>query len=236
MSGWTKKRFWTVAEAVGREGGFTVLLDGRAVKTPAKADFLLPTLALAQAAAAEWDAQGGALDPRTMPVTRGCNAAIDKVVPQFGEVAGMLASYGETDLICYRAEGPASLVQRQAAAWDPLLALAAGWGAPLVVTSGVMHVSQPEESLSVLRHRVSALTPFEIAGFHDLVAMSGSLIIGLAALDNWAEPAELWRLSRIDEDAQAEQWGVDEEAAEVAALKKQAFEDAARFIALCRET
>ncbi|MEE4347985.1 MAG: ATP12 family chaperone protein, partial [Paracoccaceae bacterium] len=114
MSEWKAKRFWKAATPVETEGGFTVQLDGRAVKTPAKTPLVVPTRAMAAAIAAEWDAQEGAIDPRTMPVTRSANAAIDKVATQHAEVAQMIADYGDSDLLCYRAPGPVELIERQA--------------------------------------------------------------------------------------------------------------------------
>ena len=116
MSGWSAKRFWKSASVEACEGGFTVTLDGRAVKTPAKAPLVLPTRAMAEAVAAEWQAQGEKIDPLTMPVTRSANAALDKVRAQQAEVAELVAAYGETDLLCYRAKMPEELVARQAAA------------------------------------------------------------------------------------------------------------------------
>ena len=118
MSGWSAKRVWTETRVEEMDGGFTVQLDGRAVKTPAKTLLVVPTRAMADQIAAEWEAQQGKVDPRTMPWTRSANAAIDKVATQFAEVAGLLAAYGDTDLLCYRAGGPAKLVLRQAEGWD----------------------------------------------------------------------------------------------------------------------
>ena len=147
--------------------------------------------------------------------------------------AALVAAYGETDLLCYRAEGPASLVARQAAAWDPLLDWAAETlGARLVPTAGIVHRPQDPEALARLAAATRAFDPFELAAFHDLVALSGSLVIGFAAARGAQPPQALWALSRIDEDWQAEQWGTDEEAAEQAALKKQAFLEAAHIFSL----
>lgn len=230
MSGWAARRFWTAAHVVEVGGRYTVELDGRPVKTPAKAPLSLPTRALARAVAAEWDAQEGEVRPQTMPMTRSANSAIDKVTPQFDEVAALIADYGASDLICYRADGPRVLVERQAAAWDPLMAFSArDLFAPLVVTTGVIPVDQPSASLERLRAAVRALDPFALTAFHDLVALSGSLIIGFATIRGHAAPEALWATSRIDEDWQAELWGTDEEAAAAAALKRAAFLDAFRF-------
>lgn len=234
MSTWAARRFWTSASAVPVEGGFTVHLDARPVRTPLKASLVVPTLALAKAIAAEWDAQDGKVNPETMPFTRTANSAIDKVAPQIDEVAAMLAAYGGSDLLCYRAEGPEDLVQRQAEAWDPILIWALeALGADLLVTEGVMHVEQPAEALMRLHQRVAALTPFQLAAFHDLVAISGSLVLALAVTGGRVTAEEAWRLSRIDEDWQISLWGEDEEAAEVAALKRAAFLQADRFYGLC---
>jgi chaperone required for assembly of F1-ATPase len=234
VSNWAARRFWDEARAVPVDGGFAVHLDSRPVRTPLKAPLLLPTLALAEAVAAEWQAQDGKVDPTTMPCTRTANSAIDKVAPQFAEVAEMLAAYGETDLLCYRAEGPVNLVERQAKAWDPLLIWAREeLGAPLVATAGVMHIDQPPTSLAVLRKQVYLLNPFQLSAFHDLVAVSGSLILGLAVIRKRLAAEAAWDCSRIDENWQAELWGKDDEAAEVASWKCVAFLQADRFYALC---
>ncbi len=234
MSAWKAKRFWKTATAEACEGGFTVRLDGRAVKTPAKSAFVLPTLAMAQAAAAEWDSQVKEVRPETMPVTRMANSAIDKVAVQFDEVAGLLAAYGESDLLCYRATGPAELIARQEAVWNPLLDWAAAvLGAPLVATAGVVHVAQPPGSIAALRARLFALTPFRLAAMHDLIAISGSLILGFAVAEHHLTAAEAFSISRIDEQWQAEKWGEDEEAAALEALKRAALIEAARFWNLC---
>lgn len=230
MSEWAPKRFWTNT-AVRQEGtGYGVALDGRPVKTPAKAPLVVPTRMLANAIAAEWDAQTEVVDPRTMPVTRGANAAIDKVRIQHAEVAELLAAYGESDLLCYRADAPAELCARQAEQWDPLLDwLEDTFGVRLAIGTGVMHVAQPDDAVQKLRAEVHGMTEFELAAFHDLVSLSGSLVIGLAATRD-AQPVErLWDISRLDESWQAEQWGEDEEAAEVAEIKRESFLNAKRF-------
>ncbi|MEM8555821.1 MAG: ATP12 family protein [Pseudomonadota bacterium] len=236
MSEWAQKRFWKDVSLGEADGGFQVLLDGRGVRTPAKAAQIIPTRALAEAVAAEWDAQVETVDPGAMPLTRLTNSAIDKVTVQFSEVADSLAAYGGSDLLCYRASTPAELVARQGAAWDPLLAWAADTlAAPLETATGVMFVSQPEASLKALSDRVHGLTPFELAAFHDLVALSGSLVMAFAAIEKQAAPEEAWSWSRIDEDWQAEQWGEDEEAAEVAAIKRGEFLLAHRTFELVRD-
>ncbi len=234
MSIWAAKRFWTAASAIPVDGGFTVHLDARPVRTPLKAPLVVPTLALAEAIAAEWQAQDGKVNPGTMPFTRTANSAIDKVAPQMDEVAAMLAAYGGSDLLCYRAEGPPDLVARQAEGWDPILIWALeALGADLVVTAGVIHVEQPTESVLRLHERVAGMTAFQLAAFHDLVAISGSLVLALAVIGGRVTAEAAWSLSRIDEDWQISLWGEDEEAAEVAGLKRAAFLQADRFYGLC---
>lgn len=234
MSVWTARRFWTTVEVIPADGGFAVKLDARQVRTPLKSPLILPTEGLAQAVAAEWQAQGAKVDPETMPFTRTANSAIDKVAPQFDAVADMLSAYGSSDLLCYRAEGPAGLVARQARDWDPLLDWSASaLGAPLRATAGVMHVDQPDQSLATLRDLVGRQSPFQLAAFHDLVAISGSLVLALAVTHRRIAAETGWALSRIDEDWQAELWGQDDEAAEVADRKRAAFLQADRFYGLC---
>lgn len=224
MSDWKPKRFWKTSAVVEAAGGFTVHLDGRAVKTPAKAALVVPTRAFAERIAAEWEAQDKTVDPNTMPLTRLANAAIDKVTVQFDEVAAMLAEYGVSDLICYRAADPAELVARQAEAWDPLLDWAAvHLNAPLMPVQGVMFQPQPQASLDALGALVRQMSEFELAAFHDLVGMSGSLILSFAVVRGRLSAPEAWEISRVDETWQEEQWGTDEEAAELAGLKKEQF-------------
>lgn len=233
MSDWAPKRFWKEAKTTQTEQGFGVLLDGRPVRTPAKAVLYVPTQALAAEIAREFDAQVEKINPMTMPFTRTANAAIDKVAAQHAEVADMLSDYGDSDLLCYRADAPDELVARQTQQWDLLLDWAADTlGAQLRTRTGVIHVAQDAEALSVLRARVHTMTEFELAAFHDLVSISGSLIIGFAAKLG-AHPADhLWTVSRLDEIWLEEQWGTDDEAQEMAALKKAAFLHAELFMRL----
>lgn len=235
MSGWAKKRFWDTTTVAEDEGGFGIRLDGRSVKTPAKAPLVVPTRAMAEAIAAEWDAQEGEIDPKAMPTTRGANAAIDKVRIQHAEVADILAEYGNSDLLCYRASHPEELIERQAKVWDPLLERAASeLGAALCIRSGIMHEDQDAASLAALRNRVHGLNAFELAAFHDLVSLSGSLVIGFAAIYRWEPIGQLWDTSRIDETWQEEHWGIDEEAQEHATIKRTAFLHADRFFSMSR--
>lgn len=223
-------RFWQTTSAVQEENGFSIKLDNRVVKTPAKALLLLPTQAMADAVVSEWDAQGNKIDPTTMPTTRSANAAIDKVTPQHAEVADMLAAYGDSDLLCYRADAPEGLVARQVAQWDPVLDWAAEKiDARLYPRSGVMHQAQDIRALNRLTKKVHAMSSFQLAGFHDLVSLSGSLILGFAVVFKWKDPESTWVLSRLDEIWQRELWGRDDEADALSETKRQAFLHAARF-------
>lgn len=230
MSGWANKKFWKVAEVGETDGGYEVLLDGRKLRTPAKSEFVVPSREIAQQIAQEWHIQEDVVDPDSMPVTRMANSAIDKVAPQFDAVATMIAAYGETDLLCYRAESPKELVAHQEDVWGAYLDWAKQeFDAPLVLGAGVMHVAQPSQSVANLRARVFALNAFELAAFHDLVAISGSLVLGLAAIAKKSPPEDLWQASRLDEIWQEKQWGEDEEATAFAKTKLQGFLDAYNF-------
>lgn len=237
MTAWAAKRFWAAARPAPVAGGHGIFLDGKPVNTPARALLVLPTALLAEAVAAEWEAQAGAIRPETMPLTRAANSAIDRVAPRRGEVAAMLAEYAGSDLLCYRAGSPPELAARQARAWDPLLAWAAGTlGAPLAVGAGIVHVPQPAGSLAACHAILAAAGPFRLAALHDLVALSGSLVLGLAVDAGRLAAEEAWPLSRLDEEWQAEQWGRDEEAEAAAAARRAAFLDAARLLMLLEGT
>ncbi|WP_323037921.1 ATP12 family chaperone protein [Pararhodobacter sp.] len=229
-----RKRFWNTVDIADAEGGFAVQLDGREVKTPARTPLRVPTRAIADLIAQEWAAQGDKVDPDTMPATRAANAALDKVQAQFHEVAALLTAYGETDLLCYRAEAPSELVARQAAAWDPLLDWSSQqFGVKWAVTAGVMPTPQPPETTAKLGQVVTGLSPFQLTAFHDLVSMSGSLVIALAVTHKIAPPDALWEISRIDELWQIEQWGEDDEAQALADRRRLSFMNAVRFFDAC---
>lgn len=236
MSEWAAKVFWKDVSVAPVDAGFAVLLDGRAIRTPAKAPFAVPTAALAEAISDEWRAQKDQIDPTSMPLTRMANAAIDKLGIQHGAVCDMLAAYGETDLLCYRADSPKELVDRQADGWDPLLDWSARHlNAPLVVQTGIMPKDQSADALAALAQHVHAVEAFELSALHDFIVISGSLVLGLAVLHGEITPEHAFTLSRIDESFQQELWGVDEEAAELDAHKKDEFLTAHRFFTLVKK-
>ena len=228
-----RKRFWTSASVRPEAGGFRVALDARPLKTPAGAALVVPTEALAAVVAAEWDALDGEIRPERLPLTRAANSAIDRILPNPGPVADAIADYGRNDLLCYRAATPQALADRQAAGWDPWLAWAAReLRAPLVAVAGITPQPQPETSLAALGAAVAAHGPFALAGLHGLVALSGSLVLGLAVSRGALAPEAAWDLGRLDEDWQAEQWGLDAEAEATAAAARADFLDSARLLAL----
>jgi len=230
MSGLVAKRFWREVTVEPAGGGFAIRLDARTLQTPAKAAMILPTMAMAVAVADEWRAVDQKIDPQTMPVTRAANAAIDKVAPQFDEVAALIAAYGETDLLCYRTPGPPEMARAQAAAWDPMLDWAAErLGARLRTTVGVAPVAQPPAATLALTDRVRAASNFQLTALYDLVAISGSLILGLAATTDDFPLESLWTLSRFDEDWQEQAWGRDEDSFAKAKIKQKDFLFASNF-------
>ena len=230
MNAWVAKRFWNDVTVVQQEDGYAIQLDARPVKTPAKALLVVPSREMAESIAVEWRAVVETIDPNVMPFTRSANAAIDKVDVQFSEVAEMLAAYGGSDLLCYRAEAPNALVQRQADGWDPMLDWAADtFGARLVATVGIMPVEQNADAIAKITAPLFGATAFELTALHDLIAMSGSLVLALGVTQRRLSTDDAWALSRIDEQWQAEQWGDDEDAAQVIEIKRQAFHHAADF-------
>lgn len=224
------KRFYRQAAA---DAANRILLDGRPVKTPSRRELAAPTASLAAAIADEWNAQGDKIDPRAMPLTGLANAALDRVAPDAPAFAAGLASYGESDLLCYRAEGPAPLVARQAEHWDPILAWARQrFDVAFEVTSGVIHVGQPRATVERLHEAVASRDPFELAGLSPLVTVSGSLLIALGLAEGALGLDEAWAAATLDEQWQAEQWGQDDEAAAALAGRQRDFAAAARFLAL----
>lgn len=227
------KRFYKEALASPGEGGVSIMLDGRAVRTPGRNLLRVPTEELAEAIAAEWAEQGEEIDPRAMPLTGLANAAIDRVAPDPAAFAKTLAAYGESDLLCYRAEGPEPLVERQAAAWDPLLEWArARYDIELATFPGVMHRPQLTATVERLAAAVAARGPFQLAGLSPLVTISGSLIIALALAEGAIGLDAAWAAAALDEAWQAEKWGVDALAAAALENRRREFEAAYRLLTL----
>lgn len=227
------KRFWTIAEAVRENGGWGVRLDGRPLRTPARAPVELPSECLAMAIAGEWSSVVGEVDPRSLPLTGLANAAIDQVAPDPAAFANGLALYARGDLACYRAEGPPELARRQADSWDLLL----GWArrrfdVDFATVAGVVPVDQPEATVQRLAHAIAVLDPFRLAGLSPLVTIGGSLVAGLALLEGALEPDQAWRAVSVDERWQLEKWGSDSEAELALDNRRRDFLAAARFLEL----
>ncbi|GJD34167.1 hypothetical protein FMGBMHLM_1063 [Methylobacterium aerolatum] len=227
------QRFYKQAGYAPAEGGFRLTLDGRPANTPARSPLVLPSRELAEAVAAEWEAQATAIDPATMPLTRLANTAIDGVAARREAVADDLCAYAGTDLLAYRAAEPDRLVRAQAEAWDPILAWAhEALGARLILSEGVMHVSQPPQAVEALSRAVRAVDdPFRLTALHTLTTLTGSLIIALAVLHGHLPVAAAWEAAHVDETYQFAVWGGDEEAEARLATRRAEFEAAARVLA-----
>jgi chaperone required for assembly of F1-ATPase len=209
------KRFYKAAEVREVEPGvFALALDGRAARTPGRNPLAATSASLMARVAEEWERQGDTLDPAEMPLTRLLNSAIDGVARTMDETRADIARYAGSDLVCYRAEAPESLAERQRVAFDPILRWAEETlGARFNLAAGVIHVAQPPESLTALRSALDAVhDPAALAALSVVTTLTGSALIALAVKDGFLDPAEAWRAAHVDEDFQSEQWGVDAEA------------------------
>lgn len=225
------KRFWKTVTTEETPDGWRVLLDGRPVSTPARRPCVVPLAEMAAAIAEEWAAQKDQVRPQDMPMTRTAATCLDRVEPQELAIRETLATYGETDLLCYRATHPDALIHRQQEAWDPVLDWAADkFDAPLVRGAGVMHISQPARSVANLANALAACTPWQLTAMADLIQMSGSLVLALGVLHKYMEADQAWALSRIDDQWNIDEWGEDAEAAADAAKRMADFKHAARVL------
>lgn len=207
------KRFYAEVTAAPIPEGFAIQLDGRSIRTPKRLLLTVPAAPIAEAIADEWRAQTTLIDPATMPLTRLVNAAIDGVAGQEPAVRADIVKYAGTDLLCYRAERPETLIVRQRDAWDPLLA----WtrdklAADLRVAGGVVHVAQSPAALERIAAQLQPLSAITLAALHSATTLTGSAILALACLHGRLGADEAWRLAHVDEDFQIEQWGWDAEA------------------------
>jgi chaperone required for assembly of F1-ATPase len=229
------KRFYTNIAVTEQPDGFGVTLDGKELRSPARRALALPTRALAEALAAEWAAQGAEIRPDTMRLMALVSTARDLVAERPAAVAAETAKYAATDLLCYRAEYPASLVRRENLLWQPLLDWAAlRFDAPLRVTAGIVPIDQPEASLNALRAVLDGLDPFTLAAIADLTACCGSLILALALWEGKLDAAGAYEAALLDESFQNERWGEDAEAAMRQGRLRDDIEAGVRFLALVR--
>ena len=209
------RRFYKVVSVVDADNGFAIHLDGRTLKTPRAARLLLPTRAVAEQIAAEWDAQVAVIEMATMHATRLANTAIETIGGSRDGVADQVVQYAGSDLTCYFAESPEVLVARQEAAWGPLHdRAAADEGLRFERAVGIVHRDQPAETLERVRQIALALDDFALAGLAFGTALFGSSLLSVALLRGWITGETAFDLSRVDEAFQEDQWGVDAEAGE----------------------
>jgi chaperone required for assembly of F1-ATPase len=225
-----RKRFYAATGVIEENDGFTVALDGKPVRTPAKRPLAAPVRALAEAMAAEWDAQRDEIDPMTMPLTRLAHSVIDGVADNAPAVADDIAKYFGSDLLFYRAGFPDGLVARQGEHWDPVLRWAADdHGAHFILTEGVMHVRQPDAAVAAMR----ALLPedaWRLAALHVITTITGSALLAAALKEGARTPEQVWAAAHVDEDWNAEKWGADEEVVARRAVRLRDFEAAVQVL------
>jgi chaperone required for assembly of F1-ATPase len=229
------KRFWRDAAAVAEPSGFGVALDGRAARTPARHKLVAPSLALAEAIAGEWRAQGDEVDPRAMPLTRLTTTAIDLMPVRRDDAIAEVAGFAGTDLLCYRAAEPADLVARQSRGWQPWLDwLLRRHDSLLVTTQTVAAVAQPEASLRTLRAVIERCDDWRLVGLHAATTLTGSIVLGLALEEGAIEPEAAFALACLDELYEVERWGEEEEQQRRHAALRRDLAAADRFLRLLR--
>lgn len=229
------KRFYKSVSVAPATGGFEVHLDGRPIRSPAKALLVFPCEALAGGVASEWEAQDDKIDANSMPLMQLASTAVDLVPAKRDDIVGAVAAYAETDLLCYRAEHPQQLVERQAQAWQPLLDWATlRFDARLQICAGLMPKPQPPEALRALRTAVEAHDDWMLTALQTATGACGSLVVALALLEGRIDAAEAFDVSQLDETFQIEQWGEDAEATKRRANLRADIESCRRFVDLLR--
>lgn len=229
------KRFYKSVGIAQEESGFSVRLDDRPVKTPAKNMLLLPNRPLADAVAAEWDEQPDDVDAHSMRLTRLANSAIDRVIEHRLAVIAEVAGFADTDLVCYRAAEPVSLAKRQEEGWAPLVSWAAErHGIDLAITTSLLPVAQSDSLAKAVQTAIAAFDEFSLAGLHLVTSACGSIVLGLAVADNRIDGPAAWELSLIDETFQIEEWGEEPEATKRRAGLLEDITAADTYLRLCK--
>lgn len=230
------KRFFKQAALAPLQDGYTIELDGRPVHTPLGQPLVIAARPLANAIVAEWQAQGETIAPKSMPLAGFANTSIDRVGAERSTVLANLMNFANTDLLCYRAEQPADLAARQHHMWQPVLDWAADvYGVHLITTSGVLPVTQPEQSLQALEEVLSKLDDITLTALASLAAVAGSLIVALAVIDSHLDADHAFEIVHLDVSYQNERWGVDDEARALAQQMKEDMDTAFLFLSLSRQ-
>src|ERR1700676_3124753 len=225
-----RKRFYASAGVGEADGGFSITLDGKPIKTPSGRQMIAPARSIAEAIAAEWNAQGEIIDPLTMPLTRFGNSVVEGVAEKIDAVADDIAKYLGSDLLFYRAGHPEALVAREAALWDPVVFWAADTlGAHFILAEGIVHVRQPDSAIAAARAALPA-DPWSIAALHVVTTLTGSALLALALMRGVLDEDQVWSAAHVDEDWNSEQWGIDGEVASRRAGRLLDFKAAARVL------
>ncbi|ABD07042.1 ATP12 ATPase [Rhodopseudomonas palustris HaA2] len=225
------KRFYTTAAISETPDGFAITLDGRPIKTPTRNALAAPSRDLAEAIAAEWQAQQELIDPITMPLTRLANSVIDGVAGRIDEVTDDIAKYFGSDLLFYRAGHPEELIAREAQHWDPVLFWAAEeFGAHFILAEGIIHVDQPETAIAAARAALPR-HPWSVGALHVVTTITGSALLALALAHGRLDPEQVWAAAHVDEDWNIARWGLDDEVAARRAARQVEFQAAARVLA-----
>ena len=229
------KRFYKQVSVAPEGSGWRVLLDGKPIRTPAKAAQIVPSAALAQVMALEWSAQGEEIDPAAFIFRDMADYAIDVVARDPAAAAADLLRYAETDTLCYRAEAGEALHDRQSEVWEPLLrATETRWDVHFERVDGIRHRPQPEATLTRMAAVLVPLDAFTLGALTTLTTLTASLVLGLAALEDGSDGETLWAAANLEEDWQAELWGKDAEALALRARRLAEFSAAMRFVGLVR--
>jgi len=229
-----RKRFYANAAIAEGEGGFSITLDGKPIKTPAGRLLIVPARAIAEMIATEWNAQGEIIDPVSMPASRFANSVVQGVVGKVGAVADDVAKYLGSDLLFYRAGHPEALVAREAEHWDPILFWAAdSLGAHFMLCEGIMHVRQSDKAIAAARATLPS-DPWAIAALHVITTLTGSALLALALFHGVIPEEKAWAAAHVEEDWNAEKWGVDEELAARRAARLVDFTAAVRILQALR--
>jgi len=229
------KKFYKKATVKGKKAPFCIALDGRVMKTPLKASLEIPSKALARAIADEWNAQGEFVDLNNMFLTKYANTAIDRVETRKENIVDEIVAFASSDLVCYRADTPQGLVDKQAQSWDPVLKWAhEHHGLNFICVAGIIYASQPDATLVAAHGVLSALDAYSLTAIHNLTTLTGSALLAMAVIDGAITADEGWNAAHVDEDWNIAQWGTDDDAIERRKLRRGEFDGIIEFYRLSR--
>ncbi|QNT78973.1 ATP12 chaperone protein [Entomobacter blattae] len=210
-------RFWEKVLLREEDQGYGIVLDKKPLKLPSGEPLVIHNLALAKTIQKEWAGLGGGQKGQAfcfsdIPLTRIVGTMEGLIRHDIKSVIAKLIEYAQSDLLCFHSEKPKQIAKRQQEEWLPIVTWFSKKYQLSIKVTTTLHVPDfSQETIDRLTVLLDSLTLIEVTVLSLLVPLAGSLILGMAYLDETVTIDEVFSLSTLPERVQMEIWGTDAE-------------------------